>query len=310
MARSNKLEVKEPNPKVPQITLAPKLEEIAPYQITDPTAYVCPLHVVDHEVQTRSKSQKRKLEEQELGLTDLPMADISDLPQRVKARIRPRSGEPFTKQLRSKIIEATQNDQQYEETEPDTVPDNNNESAKLIPKGKTLVATINGTIVKVDPTIRNHRTSNFDLLKHKMKQLIKDVLHKLEIKPSWRSVQKSDGPCMNGPEVGSNERRAPHSATCKRWRKETRKERKQEQKNVMSTNSNKVTSTIDKLASTASPFCARVQINGIALTGLFDTGSQISIMSPDTAEFLYVPVQEDHTCDAPVSTGDWKRLGR
>ncbi len=78
----------------------------------------------------------------------------------------------------------------------------------------------------------------------------------------------------------------------------------------MSTNSNKVTSTIDKLASTASPFYARVQINGIALTGLFDTGSQISIMSPDTAEFLYVPVQEDHTCDAPVSTGDWKRLGR
>jgi hypothetical protein len=188
VARSNKLEVKEPNPKVPQITLAPELEEIAPYQITDPTAYVCPLHVVDHEVQTRSKSQKRKLEEQELGLTDLPMADISDLPQRVKARIRPRSGEPFTKQLRSKIIEATQNDQQYEETEPDTVPDNNNESAKLIPKGKTLVATINGTIVKVDPTIRNHRTSNFDLLKHKMKQLIKDVLHKLEINVSLKTI--------------------------------------------------------------------------------------------------------------------------
>lgn len=139
------------------------------------------------------------------------MADISDFPQRTKARIRPRSGEPLPIHIRAEIIEATKSDYQYETTKEDPIPDN--DTTDLIPKGKSLVANINGTIVKVDPTLKNYRTSNYDLLKHEMKELIKDVLHKLEIsvplQKSWPSAQKSDGPCMTGQKGGTHRRRVP-----------------------------------------------------------------------------------------------------
>lgn len=114
------------------------------------------------------------------------MADISDLPQRTKARIRPRSVEPLPKHIRTEIIEATKNDKQYAETEEDSAT--TIEGTDLIPKGKSLVANIHGTIVKLDPMIKNYRASNFDLLKHEMKQLIKDVLHKLEINVPLQTI--------------------------------------------------------------------------------------------------------------------------
>ena len=114
------------------------------------------------------------------------MADISDFPQRTKARIRPRSGEPLSIHIRAEIIEATKSDYQYETTKEDPIPDN--DTTDLIPKEKSLVANINGTIVKVDPTLKNYRTSNYDLLKHEMKELIKDVLHKLEINVSLHTI--------------------------------------------------------------------------------------------------------------------------
>ena len=110
VARSNKLEIKGPQLNVLQIKLIPRIEDIPTSHSTNPTASVCSLHVVDHKVQIRSKLRKRMREEQELGLPDLPMADLSDLSQRTKARIRPKSGEPLTRPIRAEIVEATKND--------------------------------------------------------------------------------------------------------------------------------------------------------------------------------------------------------
>ena len=56
-------------------------------------------------------------------------------------------------------------DNQYETTKEDPIPDN--DTTDSIPKRKLLVANINGTIVKVDPTLENYRTSNFNLLNTK-----------------------------------------------------------------------------------------------------------------------------------------------
>lgn len=48
--------------------------------------------------------------------------------------------------------------------------------------------------------------------------------------------------------------------------------------------------TVDKIAPWPHHSTPKVLIIEIALAGLFDTGTQISIMSPETAEFLHLSV--------------------
>lgn len=71
---------------------------------------------------------------------------------------------------------------------------------------------------------------------------------------------------------------------------ETKRERNPVQKDVIINKLNKVMTTVDKIAPWPHHSTPKVLIIEIALAGLFDTGTQISIMSPETAEFLHLSV--------------------
>lgn len=72
VACSDKLEIQELKPNMPQITLEPKREDVAPYQPTDQTEFVCSLYLVDHDVQTRSKHKNASVKNKNLAYQIYP----------------------------------------------------------------------------------------------------------------------------------------------------------------------------------------------------------------------------------------------